>query len=220
MDKPSPAPTPNKASDFTAWPGAFGIYPTSCDAVRLNLLMLVELFVVAVAISLLLSNARAGVPGQLIANLVSLVVSVMVIRTQLHGVRGQKVTWSDLFNDDLPLLSLKMLGLGLLLILIAAGSLLLFIVPFFFVMPRLTLASYFLVDKNMGITEAINASWQATKGNVGKVYGILGVNLLMWLLMITIVGIPIAIYLIIMYSASSAVLYEFVNRRPAAPAQA
>jgi hypothetical protein len=42
----------------------------------------------------------------------------------------------------------------------------------------------------------------------------------MWLLMITIVGIPIAIYLIIMYSASSAVLYEFVNRRPAAPAQA
>jgi hypothetical protein len=108
-----------------------------------------------------------------------------------------------------------MIGLTILITLSLIVSFLLLVIPFFFVLPRLTLAEYFLVDKNMGVIEAYKASWNATKGHSLKVWGIYGAGILMALLCVTVIGIPVAFYLLIMYSAAFAVLYEFLNRSPA-----
>ena len=90
------------------------------------------------------------------------------------------------------------------------ASILLFLIPAFFVIPRLLFAPYLVIDKNMGGVDAVQASWNMSKGHIGKVYGIIGLTLAITLLSITIIGIPFAIYFTVMYSAAFAVLYNFV----------
>ena len=92
----------------------------------------------------------------------------------------------------------------------AVASILLFLIPAFFVIPRLLFAPYLVIDKNMGGVDAVQASWNMSKGHIGKVYGIIGLTLAITLLSITIIGIPFAIYFTVMYSAAFAVLYNFV----------
>lgn len=76
------------------------------------------------------------------------------------------------------------------------------------------LAQYFLIEGKLGIVDSLSASWNATKGNVGKVWGIFGVSLLFGLLFLTFIGIPFAIYFIVMYQAAFAVLYMYLKQSP------
>jgi len=94
------------------------------------------------------------------------------------------------------------IGMALVMYVLLVLSLVALIVPFFFVMPRLSLAQYFFFDQNMGPLEAIKASWNATSGHVGKVWGIMGMCIVYSLLIFTIIGIPIALYLLFMYSSA------------------
>jgi predicted lipid-binding transport protein (Tim44 family) len=64
-----------------------------------------------------------------------------------------------------------------------------------------------MIDKDMGVLEAYKASWHATKGHLGKLWGILGVGLLMALPAVTIIGIVATVYLFFMYSAVGALFY-------------
>ena len=201
-------PTDTAASH--AWPGAFGIYKTSRDAIRKNFWLLAAVWVVVFGASIGTSSLRLGLLGSLLSAAVNITASVMMVRLMLAGVDGKQLSADDLFRADLPKLALKMFGLQLLVGLVTVVSLLLFIVPFFFVVPRLSLAQYYLVDKDMGIGEAYWASWNNTKGNVGKVWGIIGLGLLIALIMLSIIGIPFGIYFAIMYSAAFAVLYRFI----------
>jgi membrane-anchored glycerophosphoryl diester phosphodiesterase (GDPDase) len=113
-----------------------------------------------------------------------------------------------------------MLGLMLLLWVVLSLSLLLFVIPFFFVLPRLVLSPYYLVNQNLGPIAALKASWEKTKGHSGKVWGIIGVNILFVLLCVTIIGIPVALYLLFMYASASPVLYYWINRQSTQPAVA
>jgi hypothetical protein len=63
----------------------------------------------------------------------------------------------------------------------------------------------------MNILDAYKASWDQTKGHSGMIWNIYGAGFAMALLMITIIGIPFAIYFLIMYSAALAVAYNFIN---------
>lgn len=158
--------------------------------------------------------------GSFISFLVSALATAAYALILLAGVRGQKLSIGDALSKALPLW-LKMIGLTIVVGLSLFVSFLLLVIPFFFVLPRLSLAHYFLVDKNMGVMEAYKASWAVTKGSSGKVWGVIGATFLMMLLMITIIGIPFSIYFLVMYSGAYAVLYEFLNKsKPAAPAPA
>ena len=64
----------------------------------------------------------------------------------------------------------------------------------------------------MDVMDALKASWNTTEGNVGKVYGIVGVYIVFSLLFITIIGIPFALYFFVMYAASTTVYYEYTSR--------
>jgi uncharacterized membrane protein len=126
----------------------------------------------------------------------------------LASARHLKIAVEEALRDAVPFI-LKYFLLFVLTTLLAGLSLLLLIIPFFFVMPRLVLAPYFMVDKKLGPIEALKASWAASKGNVGKIWGIFGVALLFGALILVLVGI----YLSFMYAAIFAVFYLYITRQ-------
>ncbi|MGH7193341.1 MAG: hypothetical protein ACREJM_07365 [Candidatus Saccharimonadales bacterium] len=187
-----------------------------------NVMTLVVVWLIMVIVAAILQLLLKRV-GYVISIFTDILAAAALTWTLIASVRGQSVSIEEAFSKGVSYW-LKMIGVAVLLWLSVAGSLLLLIVPFFFVFPRLILAYYFLVDKNMGVMDAYKASWNATKGNVGKVWGIVGVNILIVLLMVTIIGIPFSIYFLIMYSAAIALLYETLSKNqpqaaPATPAQ-
>ena len=154
--------------------------------------------------------------GGLVSYLADSLFAAAFALTYLAGIREETLSTGQALNKAVSFW-LKMIGLNVLVILSVVGSILLLIIPFFFVLPRLVLANYFLVDQNMGVVDAYKASWATTKGHAGNVWRIIGATILMALAAVTIIGIPFAIYWLIMYSASFAILYEFLRRsQPAA----
>ena len=210
------APAPQELP--AAWPGAFGVYRYSRDAVRLNLWLLVQVVLIALVASVAVGVLLPRYVANLVGYVIGAVVGVAAIRIILAGVRGRKLSMKQAFGDNLTMMAFKLFVLDILIGFTAIISILLFIVPFFFVYPRLLLARYYLIDKDMDIDDAYKASWHATKGNLGKVWGIVGASLLMGLLVLTVIGIPVAIYLLIMYSSAFAVLYTFFEKHHQEPA--
>lgn len=200
----------------STWPGAFGAYKYSKAAVMQNIGTLIIIYIIVAIIDGIAQSVLKNTGG-LISFLINGLAMASYVLVFLAGIRGQKLSIGDAISKALPYW-LKMLGLLIVVGLSLVISFLLLVIPFFFVLPRLSLAYYFLVDKNMGIMEAYKASWEATKGHSGKVWGIIGATFLMVLLMITIIGIPFSIYFLIMYSGAYAVFYEFLNKggKPAA----
>jgi hypothetical protein len=202
----------------STWPGAFGAYKYSKAAVMQNIWTLVVIYVIVAVIDGAAQSILKDTGG-LISFLINGLATASYVLVFMAGIRGQKISIGDAIGKGLPYW-LKMLGLLILVGLSLVVSFLLLVIPFFFVLPRLSLAHYFLVDKDMGIMEAYKASWEATKGSSGKVWGIIGASVLMALLMITIIGIPFSIYFLVMYSGAYAVLYEFLNKSGPATAPA
>jgi hypothetical protein len=193
------------------WPGFMGAYKYSKEAVKFNLGTVVILF--------LISTFAGIIPGlfdQNAGNLISFVVTPFVSAASAYvfisGVRRKKVELGEASSVGFRFY-LKMLGLTILIGLSLMLSLLALIIPFFFVLPRLLLANNFLVDKDQGVIEAYKSSWNATKGHALNIWGIIFLNAAMSLLFITIIGIPVAIYLLIMYSAAFALLYVYLEQK-------
>lgn len=220
MDEQTPAPATTVEPVATApatiligttntWPGAFGIYKYSRQAVLLNFTALAVIWLAIAIVSIVLG--KTGSFGRLINFILSTLGAASFTFAFVNGVRGSKVSIGDAVKIGASKL-LPMMALVILIGITYAVSFLLLVVPFFIVFPRLTLANYYLVDKNLGIIESYKASWEATKGNAMKVWGIIGASILMVLLVFTIIGIPFAIYFLVMYSAAYAVLYEFLNK--------
>lgn len=204
------------------WPGAFGVYKHSKQAVMGNLSTLVVLWLLSVIFDVTFNVVLPrSIITLVVANIVYPFLTVATVLALLASVRGQKASVGDALSKSLSLW-LKSFATGLLVGLLLLASLVALLIPFFFILPRVVLAFYFLADKDMGPVQAVQASWDSTKGHSARVWGIIGVNILMVLLMVTIIGIPFALYFLLMYSAAMAVLYEFLGKNPpqaAAPAQ-
>jgi hypothetical protein len=227
------APAPSaQAPQITSWPGAFKAFGPSREAVGRNLSTLVLLVVVAFVGSFVLNAFQKGftpahpsssqvfgslaiaIVMQIISSLFGAFITGAQIKTYLAGVRGQRIEFGEAAKIGWPLIW-NLFLLSLLVSLSVLAGLLLLIVPGFIILVRLILAPYFMVDQKLGVLDAYKASWNATKGHSGKLWGIIGVNVLMCLPVITIIGILVTIYLIFMYSAASALLYQFLLSRPA-----
>jgi hypothetical protein len=195
------------------WPGGFGLYKYSAEAVKKVILPLVVIYVIYAVATILIDSLTRDTIGNQLSSIVGLILALPFAITYLAGVRGKSVTVSEAFSHPLELY-LKLIANQIVVTFIVIASIIALIVPFFFIAPRLALAGYFQADNpEMDPIQAIKASWNQTNGHVGKVYGIVGVNILMALLCITIIGIPVAIYLLVMYSAAFAVLYRYITKR-------
>lgn len=193
------------------WPGAFGLYKYSKQAIKNNLGTVLTLILAYIGLSLVLSFFDTL--GQIVGYIMAILFEVTLIVIYLATSRGQKISLGQSLKSSKPMLLLKYfinsIAVGLALLV----SLVLFVVPFFFVLPRVVLAPYFLIDKGMGPFKAISTSWSTTKGHSGKIWGIIGATIVMALPMITIIGIPVAIYFLFMYQAATSLAYLYITKQ-------
>ncbi len=199
------------------WPGAFGLYKYSKAAMLTNVGTYLSLLILTFIASSVLggiggSNKATGsyVLAQVLALLVGVYLSAATTFVELSNVSRKKVG----FSEVLPLVKryfLPLLVATVAMEIILAVSLVLFIIPFFIVLPRLVLTPYFIVAEQMEPFDAIKASWNKTRGHSTKVWGIFGANILYALLVLTIVGIPFALYFLFMYRSSGAILYRWIQ---------
>lgn len=209
---PAPEATTQQATPFTlpdSWPGAFGAYKYSKEVVRTNIGTIVGLILLSFVVSLLFGNKTNSEPTALsiISDLVNVWVNAALVVTFLAGIKSNKIDVFEALKKGGSLF-LKFLALSILSGIIIVLSIVALIIPFFFVMPRIVLAPYFLVDKNLGPIEALKASWNETKGHSDKVWGIVGAGIVMAILVLVLIGI----YFLIMYSAVLAVLYAYLQK--------
>lgn len=196
------------------WPGAFGVYKHSRAAVMKNVGILVAVWIIAAVLNIVLGKLFGDAQlGQIILDLIMVYLALITYHVYLAGCDGQKLDFGQAFAKAAnPAMYGKLLIISLLMWLAIGIGFILLIVPGVIILSRLVLAPYYLVDRNLGIGESLSTAWNESKGHVGKVWGIVGVYILMALLMITIIGIPFSIYLLFMYSASLAVLYRFIGK--------
>jgi hypothetical protein len=222
MAQKSTAKDPNKSKgdaskdtpSFTpiAWPGAFALYTHSRDVVRFNLWVVVIFFILGLLFNGLDRVLTDGAYGaSILTNLIVIFLNLGITVTVLAALDGRKLDLSDSLSQAFPMY-LKYLAVTIVLTVISVVSFLLLIIPFFFVFPRIVLAPYYLVDQKLGIIESLQTSWRTSKDNFNKVWGIVGVNILFVLLMFTIVGIPFAIYFLLMYQGAFPLLYKYTVR--------
>jgi uncharacterized membrane protein len=83
------------------------------------------------------------------------------------------------------------------------------VVPFFFVAPRLLLAFYYLIDRELGPIDSVKQSWNDSKGHTMEIYGVVLLSIGFAILSIIIIGI----YFSFMYQAATALLYLYVAKK-------
>jgi hypothetical protein len=188
------------------------VYKYSKQAVRVNLGTVVSLLILLALFAVIGGSITDRTRGysDLILFLATTLLNGALVFATVSGVRQHKVSLGDAIGRGTAIWW-RMILLTLLCNITYVVSLTLLVIPFLFVYPRLSLATYFLVDKNMGVLGAYKASWRATKSHAIKPWGIIGVTALIAVLMLTIIGIPFSIYFYVMYNAAYAVLYEMLQ---------
>lgn len=187
--------TPDPASgNIPMMPGAFDLFKPSIQLIKNNLNAFLLLFGVPFLLTIIGSAESMFNPGAQksllgggnetleLIGLIGLIASILtgpgVYLLSLRGARAEKdQPAGETFRKGLTYFW-KLLGLGICMAVLLGVSLLLFIVPFFIVLPKVFMAPYLLVDKNLGIGEALRQSFALSKGNVGAIYGVIGVFVL------------------------------------------
>ncbi|HEY5267724.1 MAG TPA: hypothetical protein VII94_01155 [Candidatus Saccharimonadales bacterium] len=220
LNKFSKQPPVITSVESSEWPGAFGIYKISKAAITKNIGAFISAWVTIIVIwliyslSLNMNSLKKGGTHYLfgvVYEILAFIISSTVIFMTIESVKNKNTS----FGQALTIVFPKTVNIVVVYVLVALLSILSFvllIIPAFFVVPRIYMAIYFVLDKNMSPTAAIKASWTATDHHIGKVYGIIGVNLLILLPVITIIGILATVYFGIMYYAATAVLYIFITK--------
>lgn len=97
----------------------------------------------------------------LVRTVVGLVISMGIIKISLEFIDKKKPKLSDLYFTR-SILNYFLVSV-VKTIIVVIGFILL-IIPGIIFSIKLQFASYLVVDKNMGVTEALNKSWEMTKG--------------------------------------------------------
>lgn len=188
------------SSTSTQFPGAFELFSPSITAIGKNVgsfigLLSISLGVVIVA-ALIPTLLVVGLMGSDDANKTAFIITLIAAITltiivayaamlpmftylQLRSSQGVKVSIGAVFRETKPYFW-RLVGLRLLLGLLYFVGLLLLIAPFFFFWKRYMLSRYYVVDQNMGISEAMAASAADSKKYGDAIWGIVGVRTLWW----------------------------------------
>ncbi len=202
------------------WPGAFKsfmivkpyIKPQIWNFVSVIGLSLIILILLEIVFNIVFKHtSTTTLLDDLSSISISAFIYAVIITMYFACLRGDKFTLQTAINYGLQRL-LKMIGLIFVMYVIILASIILLIVPFFFVAPRVLLAPYYLILNDCTVGEALAASWHSTKGKLGNVYGVIGIQLLVALAFITIIGIPFAIYWGIINSGSFALLALYLSQ--------
>lgn len=182
------------AASRTKLPSAFKLVSPSVDALAANFwtfagLAVFEMFFVAVTYVLMLANSdpntTTSISSAVIVSMIvfgilgaicTLIAEPALTKTQLLSVDDKKIGFTEALKAGLPFVW-RLLGLQLMMALICVVAVLLLVIPLFFVYPRILLAPYYLVDRNLTIMQALKTSAAEYK-KVKGVWGLIGVQFL------------------------------------------
>jgi hypothetical protein len=140
------------------------------------------------------------------------VLSLMAVILAVRAAQVKVVRFEDVWTD-FKRLWLRLIGVEILSALLIVVSFLLLIVPGVFVMPRLVLAPYLLIDQNVGVREALNRSWDMTKGYLGAIWVVILFGLVLSLpKAVPIVGPIVAFVLILFYTVAMPLRYFEIKK--------
>jgi len=147
----------------------------------------------------------------LAAYVILIVVYPAIYLTLLKSVKGQEISLSEAFHEGLTYFW-RFFGLIILTGLIVGVGLLLLIVPGIIWLRMYWLAPYYLIDRNLGIGEAMRQSKADSKLYKGPIYGVLGVFVLFGLLgAVPFVGSIVGTILQFLYYAAPALRYQEIS---------
>ena len=229
--EPASQAAPGPKGDSNKLPSAFSLFKPSWEALKFNLSTFVLIGLIGVvfyglvallfgaagltsksttggfASSLLPVIAVTGVIGLLLAG----VFGPAMVYLQLKSVGKTKVAVGEALKVGLRLF-LRFLGLSIVMGLVIGIGFLLLIVPGLFMLRRYILAPYFLVDKNLGIMEAMKQSAETSKKYSSALWGLIGVTILISLPgIVPVIGGIISAILGIAYYCAPAVRYHEVT---------
>lgn len=131
---------------------------------------------------------------------------------QFEGAEGKTIAWSSIWKTTKKI-GWRMVGLYLIVGFLTIVGLILLIIPGLIILRRYFLAPYVLIDKNCGITEAMQRSADMSKNHTGSIWRILGVMFLISLAnVIPFIGGLIAFILGALYSVAPAIRYEELKK--------
>jgi hypothetical protein len=163
-------------------------------------------------------NALAAiVPG--ISGIVGMVIGaffmVGLLRVCLDAARGKPVRFATLFLGGDRFVA--MLGLYFVMTLLIALGCLLFLVPGIILAFAWSFAPLYVVDANLGPIAAMRASWHATTGQKGKIFGFALLSMGIGLLGLVACGVGIIPAMSLVYVAWAAAFTRASGREPALP---
>lgn len=115
---------------------------------------------------------------------------VMGIALQLKTAGGRKPDFNELFDDGKKYF-FPMLGLIIVMAVVIIIGFILLIVPGVIALGRLAMAPFIMIDKKVGIEEALKQSNELGKKYFGKIWAVIGVTILISLVTGIISGIPL-----------------------------
>jgi uncharacterized membrane protein len=147
-----------------------------------------------------------------------------VIVMQLAGVHNKSIEYGEAFRTGLRYFW-RFIGMWILLVLMLAVAMLLLVVPFFILLPRVVLSSYYLIDLDLGPIQAIKASMADYKKYKGT-WGLIGVNVLISFAgLVPFVGWLVSAIGNFLYGPAMAIRYEQIGaiangKKPVTPVEA
>jgi hypothetical protein len=153
-----------------------------------------------------------GALALLLFVIVGIFLFTMATSLEVKSAAGKKPDLSELFEDGKKYF-LRIIGVVLLSGLLIVGGLILFIIPGIFALGRLVMAPYHLVDKDLGVIEAMKRSNDQAKGRMILVYAAIGVMILVSILagiigVIPVIGPLVGAAVTIAYSVVLALRYQ------------
>lgn len=174
-----------------------------------NIVFIIILFVIFLLISMISQAVTRMTSGNflfvaivtVISWVINAILTMGIVKIALRFCDNQKPAFEDLYSSY-PL-ALKYIGALILFWIICGVGLILLIIPGIILMLKLQFFTYFIIDKNKGPLKALEASWEATKGNELNLLGLwfvfLGVAILGILALV--VGLFVAIPVIMIAMA-------------------
>lgn len=208
---------------------AFGLLPKSTEVIKRSLLTYFILLVIPLLLTSLTGETtrlESGAsfkevvdsvvdsitPFMVAGSLLSLIFFPALMYTELHSAAGKHVSLRDALKGYKYLW--RLIGVAILTGLIVILGFLALIIPGFVMIRRYVLAPYFLIDKNMSVTEAMSAAARATKPVSWSIYAIILVLALFSIITgFGPIGLVAGTILQVLYSVAFALRYQEIKGR-------
>lgn len=205
-------------------PGAFDLLKPSWQAIKLNLITLIEFIIIPILISLISgivlyqhSSATSTIFNgtSIVIDLFTVVVSLMfgpgLTYTLLCGAKGQSIDFLAAFRAGLKFFW-RYIGVSICTGFLILIGFICLIVPGIYMIRRYFLAQYFMIDRNLGVFAAMRASKVESKQFTGPVLRVACVQGLFGIIIvIPVLGWIAGPILSIMYYNAPAIRYEQIT---------